>query len=60
MSKVKIGFVQMTCTNIKEENLAKAIEGIRKSAAEGAQIVCLQELLLLYISAMWKIMKISN
>ena len=44
MSKVKVGLVQMSCTNKKEENLAKAMEGIRKAAAGGAEIVCLQEL----------------
>lgn len=44
MSKVKVGMVQMTCTADKAQNLSKAIEGIRKAAADGAQIVCLQEL----------------
>lgn len=44
MSKVRIGLVQMSCTNNKEENLAKAIKGIKQAAADGAQIVCLQEL----------------
>lgn len=44
MSKVKVGMVQMTCTNNKEQNLQKAIEQIRVAAAQGAQIVCLQEL----------------
>jgi N-carbamoylputrescine amidase len=44
MSKVKVGMVQMTCSNDKQANLAKAIEGVRKAAADGAQIVCLQEL----------------
>ena len=44
MSKVKVGLVQMSCTNNKEKNLAKAIEGVKKAAADGAQIVCLQEL----------------
>jgi N-carbamoylputrescine amidase len=44
MSKVKVGMVQMSCTGSKEENLAKAIAGVRKAAAGGAQIVCLQEL----------------
>ncbi|MCU0356690.1 MAG: acyltransferase, partial [Cyclobacteriaceae bacterium] len=34
----------MSCTNNKEENLQKAIQGIREAAAKGAQIVCLQEL----------------
>jgi len=36
--------VQMSCTGSKEENMAKAIAGVRKAAAGGAQIVCLQEL----------------
>ena len=44
MTKVKVGIVQMSCTASKEENLAKAIEKIRKAAQMGAQIVCLQEL----------------
>lgn len=44
MSKVKIGMVQMSCTNNKEENLSKAIAGVKNAAAGGAQIVCLQEL----------------
>ena len=34
----------MSCTNKKDQNLNKAIEGVRKAAAGGAQIVCLQEL----------------
>jgi N-carbamoylputrescine amidase len=44
MSKVQIGLVQMSCTNNKNENLAKAIAKTREAAAQGAQIVCLQEL----------------
>jgi len=44
MSKVKIGLVQMSCTNDKQANLQKATEKIREAAAKGAQIVCLQEL----------------
>ena len=44
MNKVKIGMVQMSCTGNKEENLSKAIAGTKKAAADGAQIVCLQEL----------------
>jgi len=44
MSKVQIGLVQMSCTGKKEQNLAKAIDGIRKAATAGAQIICLQEL----------------
>ncbi|MFM7672549.1 MAG: carbon-nitrogen hydrolase [Bacteroidota bacterium] len=44
MRNVSVGLVQMTCTASQSENLAKAIESIRKAAAKGAQIICLQEL----------------
>jgi len=44
MSKVKVGLVQMSCTNSKEENLQKAIVKTKEAAKKGAQIVCLQEL----------------
>jgi N-carbamoylputrescine amidase len=44
MGKIKIGMVQMSCTDSKEQNLSKAITGIKKAAADGAHIVCLQEL----------------
>lgn len=44
MGIVKVGLVQMSCVADKATNLAKAIEGIRNAAAQGAQIVCLQEL----------------
>ncbi len=44
MSKVKVGLVQMSCTNNKEDNIAKAIAGVKKAAADGAQLICLQEL----------------
>ena len=44
MSKVKIGLVQMSCEASKSPNLSKAINNIKKSAAHGAQIICLQEL----------------
>jgi N-carbamoylputrescine amidase len=42
--KVKIGGVQSRCSADLEANLAAAEGGIRKAAAAGAQIVCLQEL----------------
>jgi N-carbamoylputrescine amidase len=42
--KVKIGIVQMSCSNSKEENLAKAIAKVKEAAMKGAQVVCLQEL----------------
>ena len=34
----------MSCTGDKEQNLAKAISGIKEAAGGGAQIICLQEL----------------
>ncbi len=43
-NKVKVGMVQMSCTKDKTANINKTIEGIRKAAKEGAQIICLQEL----------------
>ncbi|MBK7700689.1 MAG: carbon-nitrogen hydrolase [Saprospiraceae bacterium] len=44
MSIVQIGLVQMSCVGDKAANLDKAISRIRVAAANGAQIVCLQEL----------------
>jgi N-carbamoylputrescine amidase len=44
MSKVKVGLVQMSCSSNKEDNMQKAIAGIKDAAAKGANIVCLQEL----------------
>ena len=44
MSKIKIGLVQMSCVADKAANISRAIEGIRKAHAGGAQIICLQEL----------------
>jgi N-carbamoylputrescine amidase len=41
---VSVGLVQMSCSPAPEENMAKAIRGIRDAAAKGANIVCLQEL----------------
>jgi N-carbamoylputrescine amidase len=41
---VKIGLVQTSCTADKQANIQKAIEAVREAAAQGAQIVCLQEL----------------
>ncbi len=44
MRNVKVGLVQMSCTADTEHNLVKAIAKTREAAAQGAQIVCLQEL----------------
>lgn len=41
---VNVGTVQMSCSADPEENLRKAIAGIKEAASKGAQIVCLQEL----------------
>lgn len=42
--KVRIGLVQMQCTDVKQQNVQKALDGIASAAARGARIVCLQEL----------------
>lgn len=44
MRNVKVGLVQMSCTADVDHNVEKAIAKIREAAAQGAQIVCLQEL----------------
>jgi len=44
MSKVKVGIVQMSCSESKEANLQKAIGKIKEAASQGAQVICLQEL----------------
>ncbi len=41
---VKVGLVQMTCTPEPAPNLDKALTRIAEAAAQGANIVCLQEL----------------
>jgi N-carbamoylputrescine amidase len=42
--KVKIGLVQMSCSQDPVENLNKAVDKVREAVKKGAQIVCLQEL----------------
>ena len=42
--KVKIGFIQMSCTSVPQENLEKVKPKIAALAKQGAQIICLQEL----------------
>ncbi len=44
MAKVKVGIVQMSCSDNKQANLQKAIGKIKETASKGAQIICLQEL----------------
>ncbi|MFZ0594519.1 MAG: carbon-nitrogen hydrolase [Bryobacteraceae bacterium] len=43
-SAFKIGLVQMACSLDVDENLRKAVEGIRAAASKGAEIICLEEL----------------
>ncbi|CAG4991507.1 N-carbamoyl-D-amino acid hydrolase [Dyadobacter sp. CECT 9275] len=42
--KVNIGIVQMSCSADIDANFNKAVEKIREAAAQGAQVICLQEL----------------
>jgi len=44
MGNVHVGLVQMSCEKNPATNLSKAIQKIKEAAANGAQIVCLQEL----------------
>ncbi len=44
MNKLKVGIVQQACGNDKQANINKSIEGIRTCAAQGAELVVLQEL----------------
>ena len=39
-----IGLVQMRCSETPEENLERAVAGIREAARQGAAVVCTQEL----------------
>ena len=44
MSKLKVGIVQQTCSNDKQDNINKSLAGIKKCASAGAELVILQEL----------------
>lgn len=44
MRKVKVAATQMSCSGNIEENIAKADKLVREAAAQGAQIILLQEL----------------
>ncbi len=41
---VNVAVVQMPCTSEKSENLQRAVDHIGEAAAQGAHVVCLQEL----------------
>lgn len=42
--RFRVGLVQMSCSLSPQENLDKAAAKVRQAAAQGAQIICLQEL----------------
>jgi len=44
MAILKAGIVQQSCSSDREANIRKSLEGIAQCAAQGAQIVILQEL----------------
>ena len=41
---VKVGLIQMTCSEDIDDNFEKAVNFIREAAGHGAQIICTQEL----------------
>lgn len=44
MTKVNVGIAQMACSADKQQNIGRFTEKVRELAAQGAQIICLQEL----------------
>ncbi len=44
MTVLKTALIQQSCTNSREENLAKTAQMIRQAAAAGAELIVLQEL----------------
>ena len=44
MRKVKVAATQMSCSGNIDENISKAEKLVREAAAQGAQIILLQEL----------------
>jgi N-carbamoylputrescine amidase len=41
---VRVGIVQMQCSEVAEENMEKALRMTRDAAAQGAEVICLPEL----------------
>ncbi|MEQ8686641.1 MAG: nitrilase-related carbon-nitrogen hydrolase, partial [Imperialibacter sp.] len=41
---LKVGYVQQSCSEVRKDNVAKSIAGIRECARRGAHLVVLQEL----------------
>jgi N-carbamoylputrescine amidase len=44
VERASLGLIQMSCSEDPARNLTKALDRIREVAAQGAQIICLQEL----------------
>jgi len=44
MTTLRVGLVQQRCTDNRQENIDKSIQGIREAAAQGARLAVLQEL----------------
>ncbi len=44
MNNINIGLIQMSCSENVQENIEKTSAKIKEAAANGAQIICLQEL----------------
>lgn len=44
MKQLKVGLIQQSCTADREANIGKSVAGIRQAAANGAELVVLQEL----------------
>ncbi len=44
MSTISVGLVQHHCTPERNDNIARSLDGIRQAAAQGADLVILQEL----------------
>ena len=42
LGAIKVGLVQMSCSDDPAANLAKAMERIEAAAKKGAQVICLQ------------------
>lgn len=44
INNLKVGIVQQSCTESREDNIAKSLKGIKECADKGAELVVLQEL----------------
>lgn len=44
MNPLKVALIQQSCTDCRDDNLAKTVQKIRTAAASGAELVVLQEL----------------